>query len=79
MDARNRNLREWLNRIRTGQLQLPRFQRYEAWGGSEIADLLQTVVDGLPAGAALVLEIGDKAPFHHRQLARAPVPKEKMT
>src|SRR5436190_10168315 len=79
MDARNRSLREWLNRIRTGQLQLPRFQRFEAWGTREVADLIQTVIDQLPAGAALVLEIGDKAPFHHRSMSGAPTPTERMT
>lgn len=69
----------WLSRIRTGQLQLPRFQRFEAWGTTEVADLVQTVIDGLPAGAVLVLEIGDKAPFHHRPIVGAPDPTERMT
>jgi hypothetical protein len=79
VDARNRNLREWLNRITTGQLQLPRFQRFEAWGTSEVADLLQTLMDELPAGAALLLEIGDKSPFMYRPLSGAPSPTERMT
>jgi hypothetical protein len=56
MDARNRSLDDWFTRIRTGQVRLPRFQRFEAWGPSEVTDLLQTVVDELPAGAVLVLE-----------------------
>jgi hypothetical protein len=79
LDARNRNLGAWFTRIRTGQVQLPRFQRFEAWGSAEVADLLQTVVDELPAGAVLVLEIGDRPPFHHRPLAGAPEPTERMT
>lgn len=79
LDARNRDLALWLTRIRTGQLQLPRFQRFEAWGTTEVADLVQTVIDGLPAGAVLVLEIGDKAPFHHRPIVGAPEPTERMT
>ena len=37
------------------------------------------MIDELPAGAVLVLEIGDKAPFHHRPLAGAPIPTERMT
>ncbi len=78
MDARNRDLRGWFTRIASGQVQLPRFQRFEAWGPREIADLLQTVVDELPAGAALVLEVGDASPFHHRALAGAPDPTERM-
>ncbi len=79
MDARNRSLSEWFTRISTGQVQLPRFQRFEAWGPREIDDLVQTVVDELPAGAALVLEIGDKPPFRSRPLAGAPEPTERMT
>jgi hypothetical protein len=79
MDARNRSLSEWFTRISTGQVQLPRFQRFEAWGPREIDDLVQTVVDELPAGAALILEIGDKPPFHSRPLAGAPEPTERMT
>jgi len=31
MEARNRPLPEWFNRLKTGQLRLPRFQRFEAW------------------------------------------------
>ena len=79
MDARNRSLDDWFARIRTGQVRLPRFQRFEAWGHREVADLLQTVVDELPAGAVLVLEIGDGSPFVHRPLAGAPEPTERIT
>ena len=79
MDARNRTLSQWFTRIRTGQVQLPRFQRFEAWGPREVEDLAQTVVDELPAGAVLVLEIGDVPPFRHRPLAGAPPPTERMT
>jgi hypothetical protein len=72
-------MNDWFGRIHSGQIQLPRFQRFEAWGAREVAELLQTVVDELPAGAALVLDIGDKAPFPHRPLAGAPAPSERMT
>jgi len=79
MDARNRSLGEWCTRIESGQVQLPRFQRFEAWGPREIDDLIQTVLDELPAGAALILEIGDEPPFRSRPLAGAPRPTERMT
>jgi len=79
MDARNRSLSQWFTRIRTGQVQLPRFQRFEAWGPREVEDLVQTVIDELPAGAVLVLEVGDHPPFRHRPLAGAPEPSERMT
>jgi len=50
----------------------------EAWGHSEVADLLQTVLDGLPAGAALVLEVGDSVPFRSRPMAGAPNEGERV-
>ena len=30
VEARNRNIPDWFVRVRTGQIALPRFQRYEA-------------------------------------------------
>ncbi len=77
VDARNRTLPEWFNRMRSGQIKLPRFQRYEAWGHNEIASLLEAVLRGLPAGAALVLEIGDREPFISRTMVGAPAPTER--
>lgn len=77
MEARNRDLPDWFTRVRTGQVRLPRFQRFEAWSHEQVADLLETVLRGLPAGAALVLEIGDKEPFHSRTVVGAPAPAER--
>ena len=45
MQARDRTVEEWLSRISIGQVQLPRFQRFEAWGHKEVVDLAQTVLD----------------------------------
>lgn len=66
MEARNRNLSDWFTRIRTRQLALPRFQRFEAWTHRNVSALLDTVLRELPAGALLVLEIGDAEPFVSR-------------
>ena len=79
MEARNRYLPEWISRIKTRQIVLPRFQRMEAWGHSEVADLLQAVLDGLPAGAALVLEVGDSVPFRSRPMVGAPTEGERVS
>lgn len=79
MQASNRNLPEWFSRITSGQLRLPRFQRYEAWGANEIANLLEAMVRDLPAGAALILEVGDKEQFFSRPMSGAPEPKERVT
>lgn len=79
MEARNRHLPEWFNRVRSGQVLLPRFQRHEAWSHDKIAGLLQTVVRGLPAGAVLVLEVGDKEFFKSRPVVGAPTPTERVS
>jgi len=79
MEARNRALPEWFNRIASGQIRLPRFQRYEAWGHDRVTGLLETILCGLPAGATLVLEVGDKEPFISRPIIGAPTPTERAT
>ncbi|AHD08233.1 hypothetical protein PhaeoP75_00438 [Phaeobacter gallaeciensis] len=33
MEARNRTIEDWFAWIRDGHVVLPRFQRFEAWGG----------------------------------------------
>lgn len=72
MEARNRSLPDWFTHIRTGQVRLPRFQRYESWGHNTIANLLETVLRGLPAGATLVLGVGDNEKFVSRPVSGAP-------
>ena len=79
MEARNRSLPDWFTRIRTGQLALPRFQRFESWGHAEVVTLLDSVIRGRPVGSALVLETGDKEPFVSRPMAGAPEPTERTT
>lgn len=78
-NAGNRSLATWFAKIRTGELQLPRFQRFQAWPARNITDVLQAVVDGLPIGAALILEVGDNKLFRYRPLPGAPKPKERLT
>jgi hypothetical protein len=68
MEAGDRTIDKWMAAIESGRLQLPRFQRFEAWGPGQVGDLLKTVCDGLPAGAALVLQVGDIPPFKCRPL-----------
>src|SRR6266566_1340128 len=79
MEARNRALPEWLSRVASGQIRLPRFQRNEAWEHGRVTSLLQTVLRGLPAGATLVLDVGDKEPFVSRAIVGAPKPTERVT
>ncbi len=79
MEARNRHLPDWFVRVRTGQVRLPRFQRLEAWTHVEVTNLLESMFDGLPAGAALILDVGDREPFVSRPMVGAPPPSERVT
>lgn len=79
IEARNRTLPDWFTRVRTRQLALPRFQRYEAWSYSNVTQLFNTILQGLPIGAVLVLEIGNEEPFISRTLVGAPGEGERIT
>ncbi|MXY67377.1 MAG: DUF262 domain-containing protein [Acidobacteriia bacterium] len=72
MHAHDRFLPEWFSRIRSRLITLPRFQRFAAWGHSEVSGLLTTVLRGLPSGAALILEVGDSESFISRTMLDAP-------
>ena len=72
VDARNRTIEQWFSMVRDGSLRLPRFQRHEAWDRGTVVSLLETVLRGLPAGAALVLNVGEPEPFISRHLVTAP-------
>ncbi|WP_083918938.1 DUF262 domain-containing protein [Rudaea cellulosilytica] len=78
MEARNRSLPDWFTRVRSRQVVLPRFQRFEAWGWSQVESLLNSVLRGLPAGAVLVLEVGKDQPFEWRPVASAPEDGENI-
>jgi len=44
----------------------------EAWGASQVEELLQSVVDGLPVGSVLLLQVSGKPEFAYRALEGAP-------
>lgn len=79
IEARNRLLPDWFTRIRTHQTVLPRFQRFEAWDHARVTQLFNTILQDLPIGAALVLEVGDEEPFISRTLKGAPETGERVT
>ena len=78
MEARNRSLETWFNRIKDRQLVLPRFQRFEAWSDRHVRGLLDTVLRELPAGALLILEVGDEEPFVSRPMVGAPADGDRI-
>ena len=79
MEARNKKIEDWFALVKQGQVVLPRFQRHEAWGQSQIVGLLENVLRDppLPIGALLTLEVGDKELFHSRPIVGAPAPQSK--
>ena len=79
IEARNRTLPDWFTRVRTRQIALPRFQRFEVWEHSDVALLFNTILRDLPIGAALVLAIGNDEPFICRTLKGAPEKGERIT
>lgn len=76
--ARDRKLSDWYERIRTGQLRLPRFQRFEAWDRGRVMGFLNTIIQNLPVGVTLLLEVGDKEKFVSRHVATAPEAGERV-
>ena len=72
MQARNRTLSEWYGMIKSSQIKLPRFQRFEAWDRHRICSLNEMVIHNLPLGITLVLEVGDQEKFVSRFLNTAP-------
>jgi hypothetical protein len=77
IEAHNRSLPNWFTRIGTRQTALPRFQRFETWTHDTVAQLFNTILQGLPVGAVLVLEIGNVEPFISRPIAGAPATGER--
>jgi hypothetical protein len=68
IEASNRPLPDWFTPIRTRQTVLPRFQRFEAWDHGRVTQLFNTLLQDLPVGSLLVLEIGNEEPFISRPL-----------
>ncbi len=68
--AHDRELVAWFQKIKNGEIKLPRFQRYEAWDKQRIASLLKTIINDLPLGITLVLDV-DKELFESRYLKTA--------
>lgn len=79
MNAHDRLLPDWFNRIKTGQISLPRFQRDEVWSYNEVSELITTVLKGLPAGATLILDVGNEEKFKSRMIKGAPNCEHKIT
>jgi len=72
LEARNRKFEDWYGKIYRGEIKLPRFQRFEAWDWRRICSLMNTIIQNLPLGITLVLEVGEREQFVSRHLSTAP-------
>ena len=69
--AQDRTLGVWYQNIEQGSVKLPRFQRFEAWDRSRITSFLNTVINNLPVGVALCLEVAGDEKFVSRFIKTA--------
>lgn len=70
--AHDRELEVWYGRIKQGELKLPRFQRHEAWDRKRIESLLNTVLQNLPLGVTLLLDVHQEQ-FESKYIATAEI------
>lgn len=77
--AQDRSLGTWYVQIQSGAVKLPRFQRFEAWDRWRVAGFLNTVVQNLPVGVTLLLQVGDHEQFISRYIVTAPETGGRVT
>jgi hypothetical protein len=66
--AQDRTLGVWFQQIQQGMVKLPRFQRYEAWDRGRITSFLNTIINNLPVGVTLALEVAGEEKFESRYI-----------
>lgn len=76
--AQDRQVSVWFQKIQSGEIKLPRFQRHQAWDKNRVCSLLDTVTKNLPLGVTLLLNVGDEEKFVSRHLATAPEVGERV-
>ena len=69
--AQDRTLGTWYQHIKQWQIKLPRFQRFEAWDRGRITSFMNTIINNLPVGVTLALEVGNKEKFISRYIVTA--------
>lgn len=69
--AQDRTLGVWFQNIEQGHVKLPRFQRYEAWDKWRISSFLNTIINNLPVGVTLALEVAGNEKFISRYIVSA--------
>lgn len=69
--AQDRELSTWFQQIDQGLVKLPRFQRFEAWDRGRIKSFLNTIINNLPVGVTLVLEVAGPEKIVSRYISTA--------
>jgi hypothetical protein len=67
--AQDRTLGVWFQNIQQGMVKLPRFQRFEAWDRGRIASFINTIINNLPVGVTLALEVAGQEKFESRYIS----------
>jgi len=65
-------LNDWMNDIGKGRAVLPRFQRMEIWDRNKVKELYQSIIEGVPLGSLLLLQVGSEPQFANRPIKGAP-------
>jgi len=65
-DSTKRSLRELLQELKKGTIQLPEFQRGWVWKNEQIKELIASVIRQYPIGAVMLLEAGGEVRFQTR-------------
>ncbi|MCJ8274443.1 MAG: DUF262 domain-containing protein, partial [Psychrosphaera sp.] len=76
--TQDRRISEWFQKIQSGEMKLPRFQRHQAWDRNRICSLLDTILKNWPLGVTLLLDV-DKEQFVSRYLETAPETGGRVT
>ncbi|MCB9171724.1 MAG: DUF262 domain-containing protein [Ardenticatenales bacterium] len=78
-DSTKASLKELLDEIKVGKIQLPDFQRGWVWDDDHIRDLLVSIARSFPIGAVMLLEAGGDVRFETRPIEglEQSVPKDR--
>lgn len=80
MEAKNRPIRNWMQKIQIGEIRLPEFQREEVWKYQLVSRFLQAVINEKPLGAFLVLNVDpNHPPFNTSSIAGVENDVDKCT
>lgn len=73
MQTNDTNIKELMEKIKSGKIQLPDFQRDWVWDDNRIRALIASITNNFPVGAAMFLDYGNKeVRFKYRPVEGAP-------